>query len=78
MTDIAVTTIEWRDQLFDVLANTTNQTVLDYTISPVTDDLLGHQLTCVAVAGTNAYTETAEILVEGECSYIYMWCRMYH
>ena len=70
MTDIAVTSIEWRDQSSDVLASTTNQTVLDYTIAPVTDDLLGHQLTCVAIAVDTIYSETVDILLESEYSYM--------
>ena len=68
MTSIPVTSIEWRDQSFDVLASTTNQTVLDYSISPVTDDLHGQQFTCVVVAGATTYTETVEIVVQGKCS----------
>ena len=70
MTNIPVTSIEWRDhgQSSALLASTTNQTVLDYTISPVTDDLHGQQFTCVVVAGTTTYTETVEIVVEGNCS----------
>ena len=65
MTNIPVTSIEWRDQSSALLASITNQTVLDYSISPVTDDLNGQQFTCVAVAGTTTYTETVEIVVEG-------------
>ena len=65
MTNIPVTSIEWRDQSSAVLASTTNQTVLDYTISPVTDDLHGQQFTCEVVAGATTYTEAVEIVVEG-------------
>ena len=66
MTNIPVTSIEWRDQSSAVLASITNQTVLNYTISPVTDNLYGHQsFTCVVVAGATTYTETVEMVVEG-------------
>ena len=79
MTNIAVTSIEWRDQSSDVLASTTHQTVLDYIISPVTDNLQGQQLMCVAVAGATTHTEAVVMLVEGKCSYIRTHrCRMYH
>ena len=66
MTDIPVTSLEWRDQSPAALASATDQRVLDYTISPVTDDLLGHQLTCVAIAGATMYSETVEILIESK------------
>ena len=65
-TDIPVTSIEWRDQSSDVLANITNQRMLNYYISPVTDTLLGHQLTCVAMAGNTVYLETVVLLVESK------------
>ena len=74
MTDIPVTSIEWRDQSSDVLASTSEQMVLDYTIFPVTDDLQGHQLTCVAMAGATIYSETVEILIESKCNPLYTWC----
>ena len=65
MMNIPVTSIEWRDQSSDVLASTTDNMVLGYTISLVTDDLQGQQFTCVAVAGTTTYIVTVEIQVEG-------------
>ena len=68
MTNIPVTSIEWRDQSSSVLASTTEYMVLEYNISPVKDDLQGQWFTCVAVAGTTTYTETAEIHVEGKTS----------
>ena len=42
--------------------------VLEYDISPVTDELHGQQLTCVAVVGTTTYNETVEIHVESKTS----------
>ena len=77
MTDIPVPSIEWRDQSSDVLANTTNQRVLNYFISPVTDNLLRHQLTCVAIAGDTVYSETVVILVESKYHYYYMYMVYY-
>ena len=68
MTNIPLTSIEWRNQSSDVLASTTDNMVLEYTISLVTDDLQGQQFTCVAVAGATTYTETVEIQVEGRWS----------
>ena len=68
MTNIPVTSIEWRDQSSDILASTTDNMVLEYTISLVTDGLEGQQFTCVAVAGATTYTETVEIQVEGRWS----------
>ena len=68
MTNIQVTSIKWRNQSSDVLASTTDNMVLEYNISPVTDDLQGQQFTCVAVAGATTYIETVEIQVEGRWS----------
>ena len=51
MTNIPVTSIEWRDQSSDVLTNTADQAVLEYTIPLVTDDLQGQNVTCVAIVG---------------------------
>ena len=69
MTNKPVTSIEWRDQLSDVLASTTDSMVLEYNISIVTDDLQGQQFTCVAVATsdttTTEYIEIAVIQVVG-------------
>ena len=68
MTNIPVTSIEWRDQSSDGLASTTDNMVLEYTISPMSDDLQGQQFTCAAVAGATTYTEIVEIQVEGRWS----------
>ena len=65
MADIAVTSLEWRDNSSDVLINATNQTVLQYTIPLVTDDLQGQEYKCVAVAGCSTHTEIVEIHVQG-------------
>ena len=61
-TNIAVSSIEWRDETSTVLSSATDQTV-EYTIPLVRDDLQGLQYTCRAVAGTTIYTETVEIQV---------------
>ena len=66
MTNIAVSTIEWRDQSSTVLESAADQTVLNYTIDPVSDDLYGVQYTCRAVAGGTEYTQTVEIQVMSE------------
>ena len=68
MVNIPVTSMEWMDGSLDVLINATNQTVLEYTIPLVTDDLQGQQFTCVAVAGDTMYTQTVKIKVEGRWS----------
>ena len=67
MTNILVSTIEWRGQSSTVLESATDQTVLNYTIDPVSDDLHGVQYMCRAVAedGTE-YTQTVETQVMGE------------
>ena len=67
MTYTPVTSIEWRDQSFDVLISIVDNMMVEYNISSVTDDLQGQQFTCVAVAVTITYTETAQIHVEGKC-----------
>ena len=41
ITNIPVTSIEWRDQSSDVQNDTADQAVLKYTIPLVTDDLQG-------------------------------------
>ena len=64
MTNVPVSSIEWRDQSSTVLNRATDQTVVDYAIFPK-DDLQGRQLTCRAVAGTIVYTETVTIQVTG-------------
>ena len=63
-TNIPVSSIVWRDQSSNVVANDTNRMELEYHIGTVTDDLHGQQYTCEAVADTT-YTETVEIQVVG-------------
>ena len=65
-TNIEVSSIEWRDETFAILNSATDQTVVEYTIPLVRDDLQGLQYTCRAVAGTTIYTETVEIQVVGK------------
>ena len=71
MTNAQVSSIEWRDQSSTVLARTADQTVVEYTIPLVRDDLQGWQLTCRAVDKGAVYTETVEIQVAGK---YYMGC----
>ena len=66
-TNIAVSTIEWRNQSSDMLTSITDSMVLEYIIPLVTDDLHGQQFTCVAVAGATTYTEMVKIEVVGKC-----------
>ena len=73
MTNVPVSSIEWRDQSSTVLARTTDQTVVNYTIPLVRDVLQGWQLTCRAVAGTTVYTEMVTIQVTGK----YILCRIH-
>ena len=68
MTNVPVSSIEWRCQSSTVLASIADQTVLNYIIPPVRDDLQGQQLTCRAVAGTTVYTETVTLQVTGRSS----------
>ena len=65
MTNVPVSSIEWIYQSSTVLASTTDQTVLNYNITPVSDSLQGRQWTCRAVAGNTTYNETVEIQVTG-------------
>ena len=74
MTNVPVSSIEWKYQSSSVLASVADQTVLNYTIPPVTDDLQGRQLTCRAVAGTTVYTETVTIQVTGRSPLQYTLC----
>ena len=67
--DVPVASIEWKDQLSTVLASTTDQTVVEYTIPLVRDDLQGQQWTCRAVAGATTSTLTIEIQVAGGSSF---------
>ena len=64
--NIEVSSIEWMDETSAGLSSATDQTVVEYTIPLVRDDLQGLQYTCRAVAGTTIYTETVEIEVVGE------------
>ena len=71
-TNILVSSIVWRNQSSNVVANATNQTVLEYQFPEryMLDTYHGQQYTCEAVAisddGTNTtYTETVEIQVVG-------------
>ena len=77
---VPVASIEWRDQSSTVLASATDQTVVEYTIPLVRDDLQGQQWTCRAVAGATTYTLTIEIQVAGGSSfevYTTMGIKMY-
>ena len=62
-TNIEVSSIEWMDETSAILSSATDQTVVEYTIPLVRDDLQGLQYTCTAVGGTTNYTETVEIQV---------------
>ena len=71
-TNIAVSSIVWRNQSSNVVASATNQTVLEYHFPEryVLDTYHGQQYTCEAVATsddgtTTTYTETVEIQVVG-------------
>ena len=71
-TNIPVSSIVWRDQSSNVVANDTNQPVLEYHFPEryVLDTYRGQQYTCEAVATsdggtTTTYTETVEIQVVG-------------
>ena len=78
MANVPVSSIEWRDQSSTVLASATDQTVVEYTIPLVRDDLQGLQLTCRAVAGATTYTVTTEIQVAGGSSFeVPQWVYIY-
>ena len=71
-TNIPASSIAWRDQSSNVVANNTNQTVLEYHFPElyVLDTYHGLQYTCEAVATsddgtTTTYIETVEIQVVG-------------
>ena len=64
MTNIAVNSIEWRDESSQLIAGDLME--LQYTIDLVTDDLQGQQFTCIAIAAGDAtYNETVIIQVQG-------------
>ena len=67
MTNIAVNSIEWRNQSSQLIMSDTGDLMeLQYTIDLVTDDLQGQQFTCIAItAGDTTYNETVTILVQG-------------
>ena len=67
MTNVAVDTIEWRNQSSSLsfINNVTNLTMLQYTIALVMDDLQGEQFTCIAVAGGTTYNESFTLKVQG-------------
>ena len=66
MTNVPVFSIEWKNETSTLASiSAANLTVLEYTIDPVKDDLQGHYLTCVAVAGDSEYTEMEVVDVEG-------------
>ena len=74
MTNEPVSSIEWRYQSSTVLASIADQTVLNYVIPPVRDELQGQQLTCRAVAGAAVYTETVTLRVTGRSPLQYTLC----
>ena len=66
MTNVPVFSIEWKNETSTLASiSAANLTVLEYTFDPVMDDLQGHNLTCVAVAGDSEYTEMEVVDVEG-------------
>ena len=65
-TNVGVSSIEWRNQL-NVVVDTgsgTNLTVLEYEFPLVSDNLLGQEYTCIAIAGNDTYTENVTLKVE--------------
>ena len=66
MTNIAVNSIEWRNQSSQlIMSDATDLMELQYTIDLVTDDLHGQQFTCIAIADTTIYNETVIKQVQG-------------
>ena len=75
MTNIAVDSIEWRNQSSQlIISNATDLMELQYTIDLVADDLQGQQFTCIAIAGDTTYNEIVNIQVQG----IIMMCSHTH
>ena len=75
MTNIAVDSIEWRNQSSQlIISNATDLMELQYTIDLVADDLQGQQFTCIAIAGDTIYNEIVNIQVQG----IIMMCSRTH
>ena len=66
MTNIAVDSIEWRNQSSVLnMSSDMNLTVLEYTIPLVRDDFQGQEFTCTAMAGDAMYMGSAEVQVKG-------------
>ena len=66
MTNIAVNSIEWRNQSsLLIISNAGDLMELQYTIDLVTDDLHGQQFTCIAISDTTTYNEIVTIQVQG-------------
>ena len=67
MTNIAVNSIEWRNQSSHlIMSDAGNLMELQYIIDLVTDDLQGQQFTCIAIAAdTTTYNEIVIIQVQG-------------
>ena len=64
---LEVVSIKWTKQPSEILENRTNQTLLNYTIPVVTDDMQRLQFTCRAETKHKiVYTQTVEIQVIGE------------
>ena len=69
MTDLPVTSIEWRyqsSQLSAISSDAVDLTVLEYTIPHVTEDLRGQMFTCAVVAGDKTFYDKGVIIkIEG-------------
>ena len=66
MTNIAVDSIEWRNQSSQLIISDAGDLMeLQYTIDLVTDDLHGQQFTCIAISDTTTYNEIVTIQVQG-------------
>ena len=68
MTDLPVSSIEWRNQssqLSVTTSDTPDLTVLEYTIALVTLDLQEQNFTCIVMAGDATYMKTVYIEVQG-------------
>ena len=66
-TNEPVSSIEWINESNRLkITTTTNVTVLNYTISPVTDDMQGQMYVCKAVSINVTDTDSVELSVEGK------------
>ena len=78
MTDLPVTSIEWRNQSSQLTTITSdddaNLTVLEYTIPLVTLDLHGEAFTCVITAGDTTYFKAFYIQIEGTIPFVLLFC----